>query len=267
MSTNLEIRREDRVLRLILNRPEKRNALSFALCRELVEAIQQAEQDAGIGAILVGANGPAFCAGMDLDEALAPDAAARAAIHEQLFSVGVRLTKPVVAAVHGPALGGGTGLVASAHIVVAAQGSTFGLTEIRLGMWPFVVYRAVALAIGERRALELSLTGRIFGAEEALQWGLVQQVVPALELEQRAAEVATGVAVWSQEAIRRGLTFVQQARGRSWEEAGALAASFREEAFRSPDFAEGVRAFQEKRAPRWRSQSPNGSSRRRSPGT
>jgi hypothetical protein len=82
----------------------------------------------------------------------------------------------------------------------------------------------VALAIGERRALELSLTGRIFGAEEALQWGLVQQVVPASELEERASQTAAGVAAWSQEAIRRGLEFVQQARGRSWDEAGALGA-------------------------------------------
>jgi enoyl-CoA hydratase/carnithine racemase len=234
-----------------LNRPEKRNALSFALCRELVDAFEQAEQDAGIGAILLGANGKAFCAGMDLDEALAPDAAARATIHEQLFSTGVRLTKPVVVAVQGPALGGGTGLVASAHIVVAAEDATLGLTEIRLGMWPFVVYRAVALAVGERRALELSLTGRIFSAQEALQWGLVHHVVLASELEERAAEVAAGVAAWSQDAIRRGLTFVQQARGQNWEEAGALARRFREEAFCSPEFTEGVKAFREKRAPRW----------------
>ncbi len=251
MSGNLDISREGRVLRLALNRPEKRNALSFALCQELVEAMESAERDAAAGAVLLSARGKAFCAGMDLDEVLGPDSAQQSAVHERLFTIGSRLAKPIVAAVSGPALGGGLGLAANAHIVVAAQGSTFGLTEIRIGVWPFVVYRAVALAVGERRALELSLTGRIFGTQEALQWGLAQHVTPAMELEERALEIAAGVAAWSPETIRRGMTFVHQARGRGWNEAGALALQLREEVFRSPDFAEGVRAFREKRPPRW----------------
>jgi enoyl-CoA hydratase/carnithine racemase len=249
--SSIEISRDGRVLRVVLNRPEKRNALSFSLCGELLEAFRRADQDREIGAILLGANGKVFCAGMDLDEALGEDAARRTALHEELFTTGVRLTVPVVAAVSGAALGGGLGLAANAHIVVAAQGTTFGLTEIRLGMWPFVVYRAASLALGERRALELSLTGRIFGAQEALQWGLVHQLAPPFELDDRATEIAAAVASWSPEAVRRGLAFVNQARGQGWSEAGALALRLREELFQSADFAEGVRAFREKRTPRW----------------
>ena len=122
-----------------------------------------------IRCVLIDAAGNFFSAGMDLDEALSPDASEKTAIHERLFTLGARATKPIVAAVQGPALGGGVGLMANAHIVVAAHGTTFGLTEIRIGMWPFVIFRSVSNAIGERRATELALTGRIFGLPAALQ--------------------------------------------------------------------------------------------------
>ena len=172
--------REGRLLRLTLNRPDKRNALNAALCRALVTALEDAARDPAVGAILLTADGKAFCAGMDLAE-IEPGADAEEinAVHEQLFTVGARLTKPLIAAVHGAALAGGTGLVANCHIVVAAPGATFGLTEIRLGLWPFLVYRAVAAALGDRRTMELSLTGRIFDAAEARQIGLVHEVVDA----------------------------------------------------------------------------------------
>src|SRR5438477_7547087 len=155
--------REGRLLRLTLNRPEKRNALDAALCRALVSALDEAAADPAISAILLTGNGKAFCAGMDLAEIEQTTGTAEIdAVHEQLFTAGARLPKPLIAGVHGAALAGGTGLVANCHIVVASPGATFGLTEIRLGLWPFLVYRAVAAALGDRRTLELSLTGRIF---------------------------------------------------------------------------------------------------------
>ena len=254
MSTSLEISREERVLRVALNRPEKRNALSLELCRELAEALETAEADAAVGAVLLEARGSVFCAGMDLDEALAGGAAEHSAAHERIFTIGARLTLPVVAAVGGPALGGGLGLVANAHIAVVAQGSTFGLTEIRLGMWPFVVHSAIAAAIGERRALELALSGRIFGTQEAVAWGLAHHVVPAFELEDRAWQVASTVASFSRATIRSGMTFVRDARGLAPREMAALAARARVPIFEGEDFREGVQAFREKRPPKWPSQ-------------
>ncbi len=256
MSTSLEISREERVLRLTLNRPDKRNALNLALCRELADALEGAERDAAVGAVLLEAKGSVFCAGMDLDEALAGDAAEHSAAHERIFTVGSHLTVPIVAAVGGPALGGGLGLVANAHIVVAAQGSTFGLTEIRLGMWPFVVHSAVAMALGERRATELALSGRIFGTQEALAWGLAHHVVPAFELEDRAWQVASTVAGFSRDTVRGGLAFVRDARGLTVEKMTSLAARARIPVFEGPDFREGVQAFREKRVPKWPSQYP-----------
>ncbi len=251
MSDQVLMAREGRVLRVTLNREDKRNALSAEMCAALVAAVEGASEDRSVGAVLLDARGPVFCAGMDLDEAASPDAVRLTAIHERLFTLGLRVSVPIVVSVQGPALGGGVGLMANGHIVVAAQGSTFALTEIRLGMWPFVIFRALSLAIGERRAVALSLTGRVFSVPEAVQFGLVHESAPAIEVDDRATATAHHLAGLSPETIRRGLEFVRDARPLSDDDAVETAARFRALNFESPDFAEGVRAFHEKRKPNW----------------
>jgi enoyl-CoA hydratase/carnithine racemase len=247
MSEALIVSREERVLRLTLNRPDKRNALSAGLCVALLDALEAAEDDPCTGAVLIEARGDVFCAGMDLEEA----SVQTTELHERLFTIGMRLRKPIVAAVNGPALGGGLGLVANAHIVAASHGCSFGLTEVRVGMWPFVIWRSMVRAIGERRALSLALTGRIFSVNEAVQWGLVHEVTPPFELDDRATAIAMHVAEMSPQAIRLGLEFVGESRGAGLEEAGRIALGYREQAFASDDFREGVAAFREKRKPQW----------------
>jgi enoyl-CoA hydratase/carnithine racemase len=249
MSEILESSREGRLLRLAMNRPEKRNALSAQLCRELVETLETAERDPHIGAILLTGNGKHFCAGMDLSEVGTLANEEINSVQEQLFTIGARLAKPLIGAVHGASLGGGMGLVANCHVVIASEDATFGLTEIRLGLWPFLVFRVLSLGLGERRATELSLTGRIFDAQEARDFGLVHQITT--DWETRALEVATEIAESSPTALRSGLTFIQEARGRDWESTGKIARQIRDEVFVSPDFREGVQAFREKRKPRW----------------
>jgi enoyl-CoA hydratase/carnithine racemase len=237
------------VLGITLDRPEKRNALNRDLCLQLVDAMESADRDASVGAILLAGSGKSFCAGMDLDEAALGVTETINAAHEQLFTVGARLRKPLIAAVEGAALGGGTGLVANCHIVIAAPDATFGLTEIRLGLWPFLVYRAVVAALGERRALELALTGRIFGVDEGREIGLVHEIAP--DPGKRALEVAETVAGFSPTAIQIGLGFVQEVRGEDWETAGQIARRDRNQVFASADLQEGLKAFREKRPPRW----------------
>jgi enoyl-CoA hydratase/carnithine racemase len=249
MAEILESSRQGRLLRLALNRPEKRNALSAQLCRELVHALETAERDQHIGAVLLTGNGKHFCAGMDLSEVGTLANEEINSGQEQLFTIGARLGKPLIAAVQGAALGGGMGLVANCHVVVAGEDATFGLTEIRLGLWPFLVFRVLSAGLGERRAVELSLTGRIFGAQEARQIGLVQEVTN--DLEKRAVGLATAIAESSPTAIQSGLAFVQEVRGKDWRTAGEIARRIRDEVFRSDDFEEGVRAFREKRVASW----------------
>ena len=190
---NLRIEQEGRLRRIVLAAPEKRNLLDATMCQDLLSELRDAAADEAVGAILLEADGPAFCTGIDLEAG------------EDLFTIGRRIAKPLVAAVQGFAVSGGVALLANAHVVVAAQGSSFGLTDIREGLWPEPIYRAVAGAIGERRTLELSLTGRIFSTPDALAWGLVHMVAPAFELDDRAFEVATALANADPQAVRSAL--------------------------------------------------------------
>ncbi len=178
----LRIEQVGRLRRITLASPETRNFLDQELCSDLLEELRGAAADPATGALLIDAEGPVFCSGMD------------EAAGEDLFGIGSRISKPIVVAVKGVAVAGGVVLLANAHVVIAAQGTSFGLTEIREGKWSEATFRALAAAIGDRRALELCLTGRIFTTPDALAWGLVHMVAPAFELDDRATDIATALA-------------------------------------------------------------------------
>jgi len=190
---SLRIEQDGRLRRIALAAVEKRNLLDAVMCQDLLRELRDAVADDEVGAILLEADGPVFCTGVD------------PAAGEELFTIGRRICKPLVAAVQGVAISGGLALLANAHVVLAAQGTSFGLTDIREGNWNELIYRAVATAIGERRALELCLTGRIFSTPDALAWGLVHQVAPAFELDDRASEVGSALARANPDAIRAAL--------------------------------------------------------------
>lgn len=190
---SLRTEQDGRLRRITLASPETRNFLDERLCADLLEALREAAADDATGAILMDAEGPVFCSGMDETAC------------EDLFSIGHRISKPIIVAVKGAAVAGGMALLANAHVVIAAQGTSFGLTDVREGKWSEPVYRAVAAAIGERRALELCLTGRVFSTPDALAWGLVHMVAPAFELEDRVTEVATALANANPDAVRAAL--------------------------------------------------------------
>jgi methylglutaconyl-CoA hydratase len=234
----LEVRQDDRVLRLTLNRPEKRNALNLSLCRKLVEALDAAQNDPTVSVILLTGNGKGFCAGMDLHEALQADRSELDQVHERLFTAGFYGTKPIVAGVHGPSLAGGTGLAANAHILVAGEDAQFGLTEVRIGLWPILIFRAVKAAVGERRATELALTGRWFTAQEAWHYGLVHEISTSPLL--RAEVIARQISEFSPEALSGGLEYVNRTREKSWEESGRIGSEIRQRLMASEGFKEGV---------------------------
>ncbi len=234
----LAISQDNRVLHLALNRPEKRNALNLALCRDLVNALEKADTDPSVGAILLTGNGKAFCAGMDLAEAIQPDRSELDEVHEKLFTAGYRLRKPIVAAVHGPALAGGTGLAANAHVLIASEDAWFGLTEVKIGLWPILIYRAVEAAMGPRRTMELALTGRWFTGLDAWYYGLVHEV--SKNPLMRAELIAKQVSELSPNAIGAGLQYVNRTRDKSWDEAGRIGREIRSVLMASQDFKERV---------------------------
>ena len=192
---SLRIEQDRRLRRITLAAPERRNILDAGLAESLLGEIADADEDEGTGAILIEADGPMFCGGLDHNSPPPPE----------LFTIGRLTRKPIVAAVKGAAVSAGLALIANAHVAIAAQGSTFGLIDIREGRWHDQLVDAVANAIGRRRALELALTGRIFSTADAAAWGLIHMVAPAIELDDRATEVATSLAKLNSEVVRAAL--------------------------------------------------------------
>jgi enoyl-CoA hydratase/carnithine racemase len=190
---SLRIQQDGRLCHITLAAPEKRNVLDLAMSAAIATALKDATADSATGAILLDADGPVFCAGSESHG------------NEDLYTLSRHLTKPLVIAAKGAALAGGAALVASAHVAIAAQGTSFGLTDMREGRWSEDIYRAVAEAIGKRRAMELSLTGRVFSTPDALAWGLIHMMTPAFELDDRAEAVAMALANANEDAIRRAL--------------------------------------------------------------
>ncbi len=194
---NLRIEQDGRVRRLTLAAPARRNILDAALAAELLKEFQDAQAHAGTGAILIDAEGPIFCGGLDFTQ---PPA-------EEMFTFGRNSSKPIVLAVQGVAVSAGLALIANAHVAVAAQGSSFGLTDIRESRCHTHILAAVASAIGARRARELALTGRVFTAPDALAWGLIHAVAPPFELDDRASATAAALANANASAVDAILSF------------------------------------------------------------
>jgi len=189
---SLKVEQDARVRLLTLASAGTRNLLNSGVAGDLLWELDSADTDDGTGAVLLDAEGDVFCGGIEDG----------AAVPEELFTFGPRAVKPVVIAMKGVALSAGVALLANAHVVVAAQGSSFGLTDLREGRTDARVLKAVAAALGARRTRELALTGRIFTVPDALAWGLVHAVMPPFELEDRARAVAQGLAGANAEAVR-----------------------------------------------------------------
>ncbi len=196
---SLRVEQDGRVRRLTLAAPARRNVLDSALAVQLLNELRDAEADSDTGSILIDAEGPVFCGGMDFAEPLP----------EEIFTFGHRASKPIVVGMQGVAVSAGVALIANAHVAVAAQGSSFGLTDIREGRCHLGILSAMAAAIGDRRARELALTGRVFTAPDALAWGLVHAITPPFELDDRASAIATALANADPGAVAATLAFTR----------------------------------------------------------
>src|SRR5438874_12359538 len=194
--TTLQLAYDDRVATLTLNRPEKRNAISFELIDDLLQALDEVAKSSASVLILTGA-GKAFCSGMDLDNlksllGRSPEQNLQdSETMVQLFRSLYEFPKVTIAAVNGAAIAGGTGLALLCDFTLAVPEAKFGYTEVRIGFVPAIVSTFLLRQVGEKVARDLLLTGRLFEAEEARRIGLVNEVVASDQLLQRARELAT----------------------------------------------------------------------------
>lgn len=193
-----EQRSRVRILRL--NRPEKRNALNRPMIEALVQALEQAGGDDSVAAILIAAHGAVFCAGADIAEmrALREDPAAmeaRRALSKALLAAPGGIGKPVVAALHGAALGAGAALALCCDMAVLAEEAVLGFPEARHGMLPALMAPVLLRHVPPRRAFDLLATGRDIPPAEALALGLVQRVMPAAAVLDEAAALAEAAAL------------------------------------------------------------------------
>jgi len=254
-----------RVRRITINRPERRNALSSRVLTLMRSALADARDDPTVRVVVVtGAGDLAFSTGADLVGPSSPAAAPRgpggptaselhevrgelARVFEDLWDLG----KPSIARVRGYALAGGLGLALACDLVVAAEDAVFGTPEIDIGIWPYLVTVALLQAMTPKRALELMMTGRRVGAEEAERIGLVNRVVPVDELDAAVDELAEELARKPPLAMRAGRDSFYTTLGLSHREALKYLHPLLTVATLGEEAAEGRSAFAEHRPPRW----------------
>jgi enoyl-CoA hydratase len=237
-----------------INRPERRNALNQQLLDELVEALSSFDLDDGIGAVVLTGDDKAFAAGADITEMQGKSVPEMvlARRFEQLERLR-RLNKPLIAAVSGYALGGGCELAMLCDMIVASESAKFGQPEVGLGLMPGAGgTQRLAKAVGKAVAMEMVLAGRFLTAEEALQFGLVNRVVPLERYLSEAIELARNVAARAPVAVRLAKQAVLRAQDLPLETGLAFERHSYYLLFATEDKEEGVRAFLEKRQPTWR---------------
>ena len=241
------------IARIILNRPERRNALSALMVSELMDSLALAEADDRIRVVALSGAGPDFCAGADLEEvreAMEQGVLASLADAEalgEMFLLLRRMDTPVVAVVHGKALAGGCGLATACDMVLATSDARFGYPEVRLGFVPAMVMAILRRSVGEKRAFELISLGEMISADTAATIGLVNRVFPADRFESDAGEFLRELASRSASAVSLGKRLLYQIDGASFEAAIRAGAQVNALARLTDDCQDGIGAFLDRR--------------------
>jgi methylglutaconyl-CoA hydratase len=242
---------------LTLNRPEKRNALNRQLIRELRVSFERTLRDETVRCVILTGAGPAFCAGMDLAElAETLDQPSEAALVQEdaerlseLYDFIYQLPKPTIAAVNGPAVAGGAGLVTVCDIALAAEGASIGYPEVRRGLVAAMVMPHLLRLVGERAARELLLVGELVGVYEGWRIGLFTDVEQPASLMPRCLEWAEKIAQSGPQALATTKEFLRRFAHGTADRGGAARGSA--EARLTVECKEGLRAFLEKRPAPW----------------
>lgn len=256
---HIRLEQDGPVARLVLARPEVRNALSDQTLREILDALERLAADSSVRVVVLQGEGKVFCAGADLEwMKRAGNLPEEEAVEDALLLVRVlerldRLPHPVVARVHGAALGGAMGLLAASDIVVAEQSTRMGFPEVRLGLVPATISPYVLRKIPESQARRFFLTGELFDAETARTLGLVHRVARDLEeLDRQVQEVLEALLAGGPEAVREAKRLIHRIRELSPADLPVYTAQLLARIRRGEEAQEGFQAFLEKRTPAWR---------------
>jgi enoyl-CoA hydratase/carnithine racemase len=250
----LRVSREAGVETISLHYPERRNAIGPQMTNELLYALEDAHAADDVRVIVLTGEGKAFCAGGDFaqmtgggdGEALPPKGD-----YADLLRAMTKAEKPIVAKVNGHAMGGGLGLVAASTFAVASSEAQLGTPEINVGLFPMMIMAVLARLVPKRRLLQMMLLGEKFGADEAKQMGLLNQVVAPGELDAATGKLVTELAGKSPIALRLGLRAFSAQEDMELEAALPMLQAKLAECLATDDAREGLMAFLEKRTPNW----------------
>ena len=254
----IDITMHERVATVTLNRPEVRNAFNEATIAELALAFDELGRDEDVRAIVLAANGPAFCAGGDLNWMKAMAGYSDSENYDDALKLADMLRtiylcpKPTVAKIQGDCYAGGMGLVAACDIAVAVEGANFCLSEVKLGLIPATISPYVIKAMGENAARRYFLTAERFTAAEALRIGFVHEVVDTESLDAKVGAIIKALVTNSPNAVREAKALVRDVAGKPVDQALVTDSARRIAAIRaSEEGREGVASFLEKRKPAW----------------
>jgi enoyl-CoA hydratase/carnithine racemase len=252
---NLIVSIDEPAVRITLNRPDRRNALSLELLEELIAALQDIAGNAAVRAVVIEGAGPAFSAGHDLSEMIGRDEE----FFRELFAACTvmmetihELPQPVIAKVHGIATAAGCQLVASCDLALAATGTRFATPGVNIGLFCTTPMVPVSRAVGRKRALEMLLTGEPIDAQTALEWGLINRVVAPEELEVAVQTLIDAIARSSSYTVGTGKHAFYEQVDRSEHDAYEHCKVVMTENALADDAQEGMSAFLQKRTPVWR---------------
>jgi methylglutaconyl-CoA hydratase len=252
----LTVAHEDRIAIITLNRPEKRNAVSFQLVEDLLGALAAIEKSESQVVIITGA-GKAFCAGLDLEELKSligksqeqnlKDSATMGTLFRTIYDY----PKPTIAAVNGAAIAGGTGIATMCDFTLAVPEAKFGYTEVKIGFVPAIVSSYLVFQVGHKIARDLLMTARLFDAAQAHRYGLVNEIVPAENLMTRARELANVLLENSPSSVQATKRLINGFVKEQLDIQVAAAVKDNARIRTTADFKEGVSSFLEKRKPVW----------------
>ncbi len=240
------------VATITLNRPQRRNALSNETIRQLSDAMDSAADDPAISAAILTAAGPIFCSGAELSGSADPremlaGIEAYAALIEKMQTIAL----PLVAKVKGPAMGGGIGLVLACDLAVASEEASFTTPEIKVGMFPMMIMALIFRHMGRKRGMELIFSGEPLSAPEALEAGWLNRCVPADDVDDEAENMARRFTRFSPKIVALGKQAYAKTCDLPFSEALQVLKNELIALMQTDDSKEGIRAFLEKRPPRW----------------